>query len=302
MTWRKATSAEIREYYQSEFEEWKNSLPPFLTYDGPKEFALAFRDGYPIKKSEAPPRDFIRRKTREERDSNCKFDSFNHVINFIQQPAQYDPYQGTDFGLVEPDLLETGGPVPAGVYYSLDHWERSWVLLVDIDAKDIAMERCHGIVANDEELSDTEIRAKSGVLTDAPTGYPYRFEDIEQAIEYGFAVRDIFEDDFNAKRTMVVYSGQGCHVYLFDDDRAHQYDAKSREVMIDYLVEKQGIPIDTVVTADRKRVARLPYSLHADVGRIVTPIESPDYDFYKQAQPDFLTEAGDCSSGGHDEL
>ena len=32
------------------------------------------------------------------------------------------------------------------------------------------------------------------------------------------------------------------------------------------------------LTADRRRVARLPYSLHADVCSIVTPIESPNFD------------------------
>jgi len=105
--------------------------------------------------------------------------------------------------------------------------------------------------------------------------------------KYGFEVRDIFEDDFNAQETMVVYSGQGVHVYLLDTDPAHRYDAKSREVLNDLLQDTYEIPIDPVVTADRRRVARLPYSLHADVCSIVLPIESQTFDV-QSATPEVL--------------
>jgi DNA primase catalytic subunit len=88
---------------------------------------------------------------------------------------------------------------------------------------------------------------------------------------------------------MVVYSGQGCHVYLLDDDPDHRYDETARELINDALTKDHDIPIDTVVTADRRRVTRLPYSLHADVSRIVTPIDTPDYDFRNDPVPQFLT-------------
>jgi len=97
----------------------------------------------------------------------------------------------------------------------------------------------------------------------------------------------IFEDDFNAEETMVVYSGQGVHIYLLDTNLAHRYDAKSREVLNDLLQETYEIPIDPVVTADRRRVARLPYSLHADVCSVVQPIESPNFDV-RSATPEVL--------------
>ena len=100
-------------------------------------------------------------------------------------------------------------------------------------------------------------------------------------------MRDIFEDDFNAEETMVVYSGQGVHVYLLDSDLAHRYDAKSREVLNDLLQDTYEIPIDPVVTADRRRVARLPYSMHADVCSIVMPLESPSFDV-QSATPEVL--------------
>lgn len=300
MTWREATRDEIHQFYTQEFPNWIDELPSFISSDGPKEYAIAFRDSHPIKKDEAPAREFIRRGTRDEYDSRRRgknFESFDHIVNFIQRPARHDPFENSDYALVDPDLLDKPDPLPAGVYYSLDHWERSWIILVDIDAKDIALERGRRLVSDDSELSDEEIRSKAGILDAAPEGYPYAFEDIEQALEYGFTVRDIFEDDFAAEETMVVYSGQGCHVYLLDDDRDHQYDTKSREVLVDYLTKRREIPIDSVVTADRKRVARLPYTLHTDVSRVVQPIESPTFDFRRVPTPEFLSDDSVRSMG-----
>jgi len=139
-----------------------------------------------------------------------------------------------------------------------------------------------------DDRDDDALLNAAGILDAAPEGYPYAFEDIERAIN-GFEVRDIFEDDFNAQETMVVYSGQGVHVYLLDTDPAHRYDAKSREVLNDLLQDTYEIPIDPVVTADRRRVARLPYSLHADVCSIVLPIESQTFDV-QSATPEEVLE------------
>jgi len=293
MTWRKSSRDEIRQYYTEEFPGRRDEIPEFISADGPKEYAIAFRASHPIKKDEAPAREFIRRGTRNEYDSGPRgknFGSFDHVLNFIQRPARCDPFENSDYALVNPDLLDKPDPLPAGVYYALDHWERSWIILVDIDAKDIALERGRSLINGGSKLSDDEVRSEAGILDAAPEGYPYAFEDIKQALEYGFTVRDLFEDDFAAEETMVVYSGQGCHVYLLDDDRNHHYDTKSREVLVDYLTNRRGIPIDTVVTADRQRVARLPYTLHTDVSRVVQPIDSPTFNFREEANPAFLSD------------
>ncbi|GAD53913.1 hypothetical protein MBEHAL_2673 [Halarchaeum acidiphilum MH1-52-1] len=162
------------------------------------------------------------------------------------------------------------------------------MLLVDIDAKTIARNRAEDVLPHNTSGRDDEaLLDVTGILDADPAGYPYAFEDVERAIEYGFEVREIFEDDFDAEETIVVYSGQGVHVYLLDTDPAHRYDAQSREVLNDLLLESYDIPIDPVVTADRRRVARLPYSLHADVCRIVQPIESPQFD-PRTATPEFL--------------
>lgn len=291
--WRETTREELRTYYAETFPEQVDDFPSFLTVDGPKQYAIAFRDAYPIRNENAPDRNFIRRDTWQTSSPGGRtvqqFESTADLVDFIQYPARYDPAQGSEYALADPDLLDRPEPRSDAVYYALNHWERPWVLAVDIDAKDIAAQRASsGPTSGETDDIETEALQEAGILDSPPEGYPYAFEDIEQALEYGFTVQDIFEDDFTAEETMVVYSGQGCHVYLLDTDREHRYDAKSREVINDLLLDDYGVPIDPVVTADRRRVMRLPYSLHADVSRVVQPIDDPGFDFRTEATPDFL--------------
>ena len=292
--WREATREELHTYYTETFPDQFDALPSFLTVDGPKQYAIAFREAYPIRNENAPDRTFIRRDTWQTNGSDDRtvqqFNSTEALVEFIQYPARYDPAQRSDYALADSDLLDRPEPCPDAVYYALDHWERPWVLGVDIDAKDIAAQRASGettAVESDDDVETEQLRA-AGILDSAPEGYPYAFADIEQALKYGFTVQEIFEDDFAAEETMVVYSGQGCHVYLLNTDREHRYDEQSREVINDLLLTEYEIPIDPVVTADRRRVMRLPYSLHADISRVVQPIDSPAFDFRTDATPDFL--------------
>ncbi|MFC4990335.1 DNA primase [Saliphagus infecundisoli] len=299
MTWREATRDEIYAYYDQEFPGYTDQLPEFITATGPKEFGLSFRDRHPIRKDERPDRDFVRRSTwrtdstGERRAQN--FDGFEDVLSFIQAPARNDPFGDSEYALADPDLLVKSDPVSAGVYYGLDNWERPWVLAVDIDAKDIAKARAERelkdaeIDAHDDDRSRTEVLlAESGIKAADPAGYPYAFEDLDQAIEYGFQTREIFRTKLSALDTMIVYSGQGVHVYLVDDEPEHDYDEQSREVLNDYLIERYEIPIDPVVTADRSRLLRVPYSLHTEVCRVVQPIKSRVFDPRTDAQPQFL--------------
>lgn len=294
LTWRSATREELHAYYSETFPALVEKLPEFITATGPKQYALALDIPHPVKKEGAPARPFIRRKTwqttHENERSSPFFTDFIDVLQFIQYPARYDPLRETDVGLVDPDLLDKGDPRPEAVYYGLDHWERNWLILVDIDAKEIARERAEECVADQDQVFETtnELLAAAEITEQAPEGYPYEFADIKQALEYGFEVADIFEDDFAAEETMVVYSGQGAHVYLLNDDRDHRYDTRSREVLVTLLGELYEIPLDPVVTPDRQRVARLPYSLHADVCRVVQPIDSPRFDFRTEALPESL--------------
>lgn len=292
MTWREATREEIYTYYTEVFPSYLDQLPSFITSGGPKQYAVAFRDSHPVRSADVPDRNFIRRDTwqtnRAGERTTPEFADFDDVLAFIQRPARNDPLSRSKYGLADPDLLEKPEPISDAVYYALDHWDRSWVLLVDIDAKTIAQNRAaNSSTETTSEQGSEEALAAAEILDAEPAGYPYAFENIQRAIEYGFEVRDIFEDDFDAEETMVMYTGQGVHVYLLDDDPAHYYDEQSREVLNDLLLETYEIPIDPVVTADRQRVARLPYSLHADVCRIVQPIESPDFDV-RTATPEVI--------------
>jgi hypothetical protein len=292
MTWRQATKEEITAYYAEEFPTYVKDRPPFITAGGPKQYALAFRNSYPVRKDGVPPKDFIRRDTwqtdRSGERTAAEFNDFEEVLEFIQHPTRNDPLGRSRYALADPDLLEQSGPCPEAVYYALDHWQRPWVLLVDIDAKGIARNRAESAVSETTEDSiDADLLKDSGILDAAPSGYRYAFEDVDRAIEYGFEVCEIFEEDFNADETMVVYTGQGVHVYLLDTDPAHRYDERSREVLNDLLLETYQIPIDPVVTADRRRVARLPYSLHAEVCSVVQPIESPNFDV-QSATPEVI--------------
>ncbi|USZ73545.1 DNA primase [Natronosalvus halobius] len=294
LSWRETTREELHTYYTETFPEYVDALPSFVTVDGPKQYAIAFREAYPTRKQNAPDRSFIRRDTWHTSGSGDRtvqqFEVIEDLVEFIQYPARHDPAQGSAYALADPNLLNRPEPRPDAVYYALDHWKRPWVLAVDIDAKDIAAQRASRETTAGEPTDDveTEPLRTAGILDSPPEGYPYAFDDIEQALEYGFIVQEIFEDDFAAEETMVVYSGQGCHVYLLDTDREHHYDEQSREVINDLLLNEYEIPIDPVVTADRRRVIRLPYSLHADVSRIVQPIDSPAFDFRTEATPDFL--------------
>lgn len=292
MIWREATREDLYEYYTGEFPGYVEELPGFITPTGPKEFGIAFRESYPVRKQDEYDRDFIRRRTwLTDNDGvpiRSRFSTWDDLERFIQHPARYDPLGHHPLRLVDPDIVDVPEPFAYGVYYAADHWDRPWLLFVDIDAKDIARERALENVDEAEYETEEDLLNAVDILDTEPAGYPYTFEDLERALEYGFDTRSIFEEEFAAEYTVVVYSGQGAHVYLLDDDIDHRYDAKSREVLNDFLLEEFEIPIDPVVTADRSRLIRLPYSLHAGVSRIVQPIDSPDFDFRIAAQPQFL--------------
>jgi len=162
------------------------------------------------------------------------------------------------------------------------------VTVDDIDAKDVALERATERFPHSENASQDDILEQAGVLQGEPEGYPYEYEDIHTALGYAFEVEQFFNDQLASDDTQVVYSGQGAHVYLYDEDPEYRYDEAARKVIVHALSEKRDIPIDEQVTTDEARVIRLPYSLHAGVSRVVTPVESPDFDFRTDAQPAFL--------------
>lgn len=295
MTWRPSTRGEIAQYYEEEFGSRLQDLPEYITPTGPREYALAFREAYPAKGR--GDRDFIRRATWATNNSTDTklhpyFEDWNDLLAFIRDPAGNDPLRdhSANSGLADPETVDDTRPVPTAVYYHVRHWDRNWLVPVDIDAKDVAFERALRDATPRSGEPKEEFLERVGIIEEDPEGYQYAFEDLEQALVYGFAVRDIFEESLNASDTQVYYTGQGCHVYLLDDDADHRYDQGSREVLVEFLETEYDLPIDSVVTADDARVMRLPFSLHAGVSRVVTPVESPDYDFREDAKPACLSD------------
>jgi DNA primase catalytic subunit len=69
----------------------------------------------------------------------------------------------------------------------------------------------------------------------------------------------------------VVYSGRGFHVYI-EDPESYTWTFEKRNQLAVWAKEEEKLPIDPWVTRGGTRFARLPYSLHGLVGKIVTPI------------------------------
>jgi len=304
-TWRVSTTREIHDYYQNAFPGKTSRIPRFIRESKPKQIGLAFEEAHPVRGENIPDRDFIRRNTFTKSGSGQLQGRFtgwsgsNSLVSFIQSPAVEDPLEG-DKQLVEPELAGKAA-VPEAVYYSVDFHDRNWALAIDIDAKDTALSSAEGHI-DSTGLTDQGIREKAGIIQAPPTGRKYRFEDIEQTLEYGFRVEEFLRDTLGSEETTVVYSGQGCHIYLHEDAPEYRYDTRNRRFLADHLENKLNIPIDRQVTTDSERVMRLPYSLHAGVSRIVTPIESPDFDFKTEPVPDCIETVNNRTETGQESV
>jgi DNA primase catalytic subunit len=73
----------------------------------------------------------------------------------------------------------------------------------------------------------------------------------------------------------VIYSGRGFHICL-EDPEAFRLSFEERDKLSKWVKDDRKIPIDPWVTRGGTRLARLPYSLHGLVGKIVTPINIAD--------------------------
>ncbi len=287
--WRAATPEEIRRYYRTTFPGMVERLPERVAPPGPIQYGIALNEAYPTVGDAVPAKTFLRRHSHREgrggATRSITFDGWDDLLEWVQTPAEADPLRGiTDQALADPMLVEADRPVPEALYYSLQHHDRPWVVLLDIDAKDIAADRA----ADAETIEDRP-----------PVGYAYTFEDINRAIEYGITAEQILQDRYDADQTQVYYTGQGVHVYLLDTDLEYRYDRRSRDVLVTLFQELHEIPIDGVVTSDPARFGRLPWSLHAGVSRVVTPVESQSFTPDADAVPPFLQEeTGAVPMGG----
>ncbi len=321
--WRQSTYSEIQQYYEEEFPEQIEDLPDWITPNSPKQYALAFRERYPAQygdEDDVPPRDFIRRDTRNSDNPDQIFiEDWDQLLTFFRKPAARDPLAvGTNraLGLIHPDneAVSQPAPAPAAAYYGLDNWDEFWVLAFDIDAKDVAKQSIAGGDQTYEDVTDKQVE-NAGIISTPPTTdtlppeaatgsvagsgsvatYKYRFEDIERTLHYAFELKRWLKDEIKFDEVRVFYSGQGAHVYARKDDPYYKYTLQTRRFLTTYIRERLHIPIDEAVTWDRQRVMRLPYSLHTDVNRVVTEIDTPKFDFRRKAIPEITTRnaAGD---------
>jgi hypothetical protein len=263
-------------------------------------------------------------------------------VEFFRAPADNDPLRegtGGSAGLADPAAVSNDRPIPAAIYYALDHHEQFWLLAFDIDAKDVAKENAENAVKSSEIDGEFDDVMQSMVLNETPTigkytdiltpdntttssanttddentdpdgdghqsgitanppstipdnEYEYRYKDIQQALEYAFTLKDWLASTVGFTDVRVFYSGQGAHVYALDDDPQYKFTHQTRKVLTTYITERLHIPIDPEVTWDQRRVIRLPYSLHTDVSRVVTEIDSPDFDFRTKPVPSYLTDS-----------
>jgi len=294
MTWKNASVEQLKEYYYNEFPERILDIPEFIQDSKSKQLGISFPESHPVEGEQIPPKDFVRRPLFDrsgpyQNNSIDQWQGENSIVEFVQSPGDNDPIDGKHT-LISPELIDQPS-IPEAVYYAVDFHDRNWALVVDIDAKDVALEWAEQQLSSTSDRSDEEIKRRAGVFGAAPEGYPYRFEDIDRALEYGFEVEEFFRENLGSTATQAVYSGQGCHVYLHDEDPMYRYGEQNRELITHHLIHEMGIPIDKPVTTDPSRVMRLPYSLHADVSRVVTPISSPNFDYREEAKPQFLTTA-----------
>lgn len=316
--WRQSTHSEIQRYYEEEFPDRIADLPDWITPNGPKQYAVAFRQKYPAQygdRDEVPDKDFIRRDTRDSEHGQTFIDDWDDVLEFLQRPAARDPMAiGTNrsLGLLHPDRdeVEQPEPAPAAAYYALDNWDQFWVLAFDIDAKDVAKQAIATGNQTFDEVTDEQLE-NSGFLEEPPTRnmlppasatghengkgstahYKYRFEDIQTSLHLAFDLKEWLVDTVGFDDVRVFYSGQGAHIYALKDDPYYKFTHQTRRFLATYIREKLHIPIDQQVTWDRQRVMRLPYSLHTDVNRVVTEVESPDFDFRNDAIPETITDS-----------
>lgn len=86
----------------------------------------------------------------------------------------------------------------------------------------------------------------------------------------------------------VIYSGRGFHIYI-EDPSAYELRFQERDALAKWVKEEQHIPIDPWVTRGGTRFARLPYSLHGLVGKVVTPVKAEALSRLNPTRDDNLT-------------
>jgi DNA primase catalytic subunit len=259
--WRPSTANEIKSFYREAFPMTWKTLPEYLRKSSPVEYAFAFLR--PIKTINFLEKDFVRR-------GNKRY-SLEDLRNLLLDFKKFDSSE---------EIIIENSQV-AGFYFSLKT-NTGWLLAFDIDSKDVAMaglcEHHHGVKPDADEK---EIAAWQHMIKRIPPmhpkdsdGYLYCFNCIQVAVNKAFEARKIMvEWGFAPEDIHVYYSGQGAHIHVLEDE-SWQYQKETRSFIIKML-SNAGIPLDSKVSADERRVLRFIGSLHAGVNRRVQELRHP---------------------------
>jgi hypothetical protein len=266
--WRPSTSDEIRTYYKDLFPRIWKTLPEYLVKTTPAEYAFAFLR--PVKTMDMSgiikEKNFLR---RENRGYDLKTMQ-KLLLNF----RQFDPLGA---------VIENS-PVDS-FYFSLK-MKDGWLLAFDIDAKDIALSgMCEHHPGLRPDADDSEIQAWRRVIGSIPpvhpkhvkdpeNGYLYCYNCIQETVNKAFGAKKILmEWGFASEDIHIYYSGQGAHVHVTDSETCSY--PKDARIFIAKMLTKAGIPVDTPITIDIRRVLRFTGSLHAGVNRRVQELKYP---------------------------
>lgn len=268
--WRPSTSDEIKIYYKYVFPRIWKTLPEYLAKALSEEYAFAFL--MPVKTMDiggiVKEKDFLRRENR----------GYGHDLNTLQKLLlnfrQFDPLGA----VIENSQVES-------FYFSLRMKDR-WLLAFDIDAKDIALSGiCEHHPGLRPDADDSEIinwRRMIGNIPpvhpkhikDPEKGYLYCYNCIQEAVNKAFETKKLLmEWGFAPEDIHIYYSGQGAHIHVTDPETwSYPKDAR---IFIAKMLTKAGIPVDTPITIDSRRVLRFTGSLHAGVNRRVQELKHP---------------------------
>jgi DNA primase catalytic subunit len=100
--------------------------------------------------------------------------------------------------------------------------------------------------------------------------YGFCFICFKKAAIYTLKLHDILMRR-GYRKLETIYSGRGFHVYL-EDAECYTWTFEQRDSLGKSMRDEEHIPIDLWVTRGGTKYARLPYSLHGLVGKVVTPV------------------------------